>query len=76
MRGRLKKPLIKKNSYEQEMRVVKAKATKPLTTNLPSPYPLTTLLIVQSVSPALLSAITCLEGAGEGMAKLQLTLEL
>jgi hypothetical protein len=56
--------------------VVKAKATKPLTTNPGSPYPLTTLLILQSVSPALLSAITCLESAGEDVAKLQLTLEL
>jgi hypothetical protein len=31
---------------------------------------------VQSVSPALLPAITCLESAREDMAKLQLALEL
>jgi hypothetical protein len=76
MRGRQKKLLIKKDSYEQVTRVVKAKAAKRLTTNPTSPYPLTTLLIVQSVSPALLPAITCPESAREDMAKLQLTLEL
>jgi hypothetical protein len=76
MRGRQKKRLIKEDSYEQETRVVKAKAAKSLTSNPTSPYPLTPLLIVQSVSPALLPAITCLDGAREDMAMLQLTFEL